>query len=294
MITVPAVNPEDELDTSNFDDAFLSMPAEIADTAEDAPADEEDNGEDKKEPQAEFDEEGRDVFEGYSFQVQDDAVSLVETVEELNEAAESTAQLGAKPHPADAPETTILSSTGPQPLQQDEEVMSSSAQSTSTRMTHGDRDVSMGQSGHSTDSSTATSEVHPKEASAGQASSERNPSEIQAPEPSEVVREEEGEDDWDVVEQEDQVAQNGRLLNGRRGGISKGKTLFQRGVPDRCKPFSFRPNKDGQLTLFHPDRCLGRRRCCATNTKTFCILSKQHKEECRAQPAVIPFFVSGR
>ncbi|GAA6004743.1 uncharacterized protein JCM10292_002499 [Rhodotorula paludigena] len=69
---VPVLNPDNPADTSHFDDMFLSLPAEVKGNG---PADEAGGERDppEGEPQEPFDEQGKDVFDGYSYYGRDSA-----------------------------------------------------------------------------------------------------------------------------------------------------------------------------------------------------------------------------
>lgn len=217
------------------------MPAEVADAAEETAADQEDNVEEKREPQSELDENGRDVFEGYSFGTDNASESVEDEQEELEEEEDEDTRLPStalsedqvKRHPADLSQALLQSDhLQAPPADKEADNISCSDRSSSSHQSHTDRDLSMQVSGHSTDPSTATSEAHTKEASDPVKQDVQSPP-VCSPsqEPVAEIPEAE-EDDWDVVEQEVEVAQNGRNIDGRRG---IGKTLFQKGVPDRCE-----------------------------------------------------------
>lgn len=61
---IPSLNPDNDLDTQNFDDTFLSMNPAVE-------AEEDELGSDREppegEPQCGYDEDGNDVFDGYSY-----------------------------------------------------------------------------------------------------------------------------------------------------------------------------------------------------------------------------------
>jgi hypothetical protein len=94
---IPEIDPLDETDTRNFDDAFLGMKATVAGYE----GDDDDNGEDRDafgveegdrelpegEPEERFDEDGNDVFDGYSFfgkATDDEEDSIMEDEEALH------------------------------------------------------------------------------------------------------------------------------------------------------------------------------------------------------------------
>ncbi|GAA5821334.1 hypothetical protein JCM11251_004576 [Rhodosporidiobolus azoricus] len=69
---VPDLDRDDPTDVSQFDEAFLSMPAKVkGGDSDDEPGSERDPPE--GEPQAPYDEQGRDVFDGYSYFGRDSA-----------------------------------------------------------------------------------------------------------------------------------------------------------------------------------------------------------------------------
>jgi serine/threonine protein kinase len=88
---VPDLNPDDELDTSNFDQAFLSMTPAVFDPEEDLQPEEPEDEEDSKAPkvpQSPLDEHGNDVFSGYSFKgdsdTEDDSLPSFDETDEHN------------------------------------------------------------------------------------------------------------------------------------------------------------------------------------------------------------------
>ncbi|GAA6038913.1 hypothetical protein JCM8097_000571 [Rhodosporidiobolus ruineniae] len=83
---VPTLNPDDPTDLSQFDDVFLSMPAEIKGDPEDEPGSGRDAPE--GEPQAATDEHGRDVFDGYSYFGRDSASIHRHKMEDEDEESE--------------------------------------------------------------------------------------------------------------------------------------------------------------------------------------------------------------
>lgn len=247
------------------------MPAEVADAIEEpVEEEEEDKEKEKGEPQSEIDENGRDVFEGYSFGG-NDAESINVMEDELHVATEEAAPVitdaHVRHHPADLSANSLdHDHLRPDPPAKDEDAMSCSDRSVSTRLTNADRDIYMGVSGHSTEPSTATSEAHGKEASADMDSTKPDQP-LEAATPSQEIIEPVAEipedEDWDVVEQEIQVAQNGRTVEGRRG---LGKTLFQKGVPDRCWLLFFNIRHNAHDCFL---RCVGRQGCCSPDAKTY-------------------------
>ncbi|GAA5899407.1 hypothetical protein JCM8208_001638 [Rhodotorula glutinis] len=72
---VPTLNPDDPLDTSHFEDMFLSLPPMVKGGDGDDPSDEPGAERDPPtgEPQAAVDDDGRDVFDGYSYYGRDSA-----------------------------------------------------------------------------------------------------------------------------------------------------------------------------------------------------------------------------
>lgn len=79
---VPTINPDDPTDVSQFDDVFLSMPAQIKGGDDEPGAGREPP---EGEPQAAFDENGRDVFSGYDWMGRDSAsIHRLETDEEAD------------------------------------------------------------------------------------------------------------------------------------------------------------------------------------------------------------------
>ncbi|GAA5909695.1 AGC family serine/threonine-protein kinase [Sporobolomyces salmoneus] len=80
---VPRLSAHDPTDTSQFDDMFLSMPAKVE--AEDGEEGFDDRDAPVGEPQAAFDEGGRDVFDGYSYYGRDsDSIRRFESMEVAN------------------------------------------------------------------------------------------------------------------------------------------------------------------------------------------------------------------
>lgn len=105
--TLDAMNPED---TSQFDDMFLSMDAQVA---------EEENGAildrdlPEGEPESAFDEAGRDVFDGYSFYGMEDGDSIMSAVED-DEDLESSGNLASESGHSiavDRPSPTVTAET---------------------------------------------------------------------------------------------------------------------------------------------------------------------------------------
>lgn len=214
------------------------MPAEVADAEEEVPADAEDNAEEKKEPQSEVDEHGRDVFEGYNFGETAYEASVIESIEEEGAAAIPSEKLvdSAEKHSANVSQASLPNThLQPESQQPEEDTLSNSDRSSSTRITHMDKDI---YTSHSTDPSTTTTSDARRRDPSAEVESVKGDHSMQSSETKtdtipDILEESHDEDgDWDVVEQEDQTAQNGRRVNGRRG---IGKTLFQKGVHDRCE-----------------------------------------------------------
>ncbi|SGY51069.1 BQ5605_C001g00956 [Microbotryum silenes-dioicae] len=82
---IPTLNASDPCDTSQFDEMFLSMPNEVGTGA----APEEGSGRDSPdgEPESAVDEEGRDVFDGYSYYGRD-AESFYSETSQIDEGGE--------------------------------------------------------------------------------------------------------------------------------------------------------------------------------------------------------------
>ncbi|GAA5884663.1 hypothetical protein JCM6882_005339 [Rhodosporidiobolus microsporus] len=87
---VPDLNREDPTDVSQFDEAFLSLPAQVkGGDSDDEPGADRDPPE--GEPQAPFDDQGRDVFDGYSYFGRDSASIHRLQLEDEKEDAEAKA-----------------------------------------------------------------------------------------------------------------------------------------------------------------------------------------------------------
>ncbi|GAA6002207.1 hypothetical protein JCM10207_003125 [Rhodosporidiobolus poonsookiae] len=88
---VPTLNADDPTDLSQFDDVFLSMPAQVKGDPEDEPGADRDPPE--GEPQAPIDEHGRDVFDGYSYFGRDSASIHRQAMADEAESSEETGEL---------------------------------------------------------------------------------------------------------------------------------------------------------------------------------------------------------
>ncbi|GAA5863793.1 hypothetical protein JCM3774_001160 [Rhodotorula dairenensis] len=108
---VPQLDPQDPTDTSWFDDAYLSMPAEVKGSDP-----EDDPGGGRETPagdaQPAFDESGKDVFDGYSFYGRDSA-SIHE--DELDHAQDSDALQATTETGLHTEETDLDADTSPPP-----------------------------------------------------------------------------------------------------------------------------------------------------------------------------------
>ncbi|GAA5855541.1 hypothetical protein JCM8547_007881 [Rhodosporidiobolus lusitaniae] len=82
---IPTINPHDPADVSQFDDMFLSMPAQVRGDPDDEPGGDRELPE--GEPQAEFDEQGKSVWDGYSYAGRDSASIHRKKMAEEDEAS---------------------------------------------------------------------------------------------------------------------------------------------------------------------------------------------------------------
>lgn len=222
---------------SNFDETFLSMKPAILDSED---ADAEANADPKessspKEPMSPVDEQGQDVFCGYSFRGERDADSVFggdivdEEMEDIEEAN----------------------------MDQDERHSSSRSASASTGPTSIEASL-----GHTSKDPSAISENHPRAQSSGLESLAEDavlqpPIDLQTSLP-ELPAHTEEEEEWDVVEGEgpqEEYKGRGRLT---------ARTFFARGIADKCKCFLCGKLEPG---LKVRNRCPCRHKCNATNAK---------------------------
>ncbi|BGP14604.1 hypothetical protein JCM10213_001951 [Rhodosporidiobolus nylandii] len=113
---IPALNPLDPTDVSQFDDVFLSMPAQVkGDDPEDEPGADRDAPE--GEPQPAVDEQGVDVFDGYSYFGRDSASihrqemqEVMQEDEQASEADEESSEVEESPMGSTEPASSASSS----------------------------------------------------------------------------------------------------------------------------------------------------------------------------------------
>lgn len=225
---VPVLNGDDDTDTRNFDEQFLGMDAtldweskksEASATAEEEEEGEGDEGKQsvkspKKEPQARYDGEGREVFAEYDFRspLMTPEVEEEEVLETETEATEEEV----------APETLVsveeasVAAASTQDEEDEGAITSSSVVDSpvSTRAT----------------SVEASSPPHGRQVSTALQSltecDKEEAGEIEVKEASEP------EEEWDVVEASTDIGPGSRNGNGGRDGP---RSLFARGVVDKYR-----------------------------------------------------------
>jgi hypothetical protein len=210
---VPALNPEDELDTSNFDQAFLSMTPVVIDPNEE-PMEEADDDPDKepKIPQSPIDENGNDVFCGYSFRGESDGEDE-DSLPSFDETQEH--DTGHPQHDSAYTTSDGLGSPPQSPQQKASEQMAAMSASISSEL------AEAGGLPSNDDITPALGSIHE-----GTPTHERTPT-IEKELPTEPVVAE--EEDWEKVENEG----GAEARNGRR--TTKGGTFWSRGISDKCE-----------------------------------------------------------
>lgn len=213
---VPAVNPNDATDTQNFDETFLAMePTHVQD--EDPASSPAADGEDKQadsqdqptsdeeapgkiEPEKAVDEDGNDVFDGYSFTApRTDKDSIIE---EETEGETDDTGLTSQSH-----DQLCESAKTPTSNASDEQYSSSS-----TRPTSNERETSE---------------------NTGKSASELGLADGTTPATASKKKQDDVDEDWDVVDTPEDGLTD--LNGGRRRGKRTNNTLFARGVVDKYK-----------------------------------------------------------
>jgi len=185
----------------------------------------------KKEPLAPFDEQGRDVFCGYSFRGGKDDSSIQESDADMDEAEEHGEDIDVGDEAGSIHHDSHQSPSGS---------VSTRPTSVEVSLGHLSKDISMASDLHSRHQSTGLESLVEDNPAQPPMNIETSVSSLPAP-----VE----EDEWDVVESEGPGEEYEYIV--RRGRRFRGPTFFSRGIADKCKAdlIPYQLQKQLKLTL---------------------------------------------